>query len=246
MGVLLVGGAAHAATVVLESDLFSLNYGFGGTGASGAQWVSNPSATTTSTTLGDFSFTPVFTNIKASDYGVTFVNGVPANGAGQYSYAGFSTGWTVTVNAAWTGILPPEAAASPNVKISLIIDSISIYGLVNSSQSPSTNFAFSELTAEHAASSSAVTVTALTSGQAPAGYMNVGNYTQLVWNPADYVVDGASMSRIFKVSDNRVIDGFQISGRIQTTYETIPEPGTYALMGCAAFAILGFRKRWKA
>lgn len=246
LSVLLAGGTAHAATVVLESDQFSLNYGFGGSGASGAQWVSNPSASTTSTTLGDFGFTLAFTDIKASDYGATFANGVLSNGALQYSYAGYSTGWTATVNAAWTGILPPDAAASPNVKISLIIDSMSIYGLVNSSQSPSTNFAFSELTAGHAANSPAITVTALTSSQAPAGYMVASNYTQLVWNPDDYFVDGSNMSRIFKVTDNRVIDGFQISGRVQITYETIPEPGTYALMGGAVFVLFGFHNRWKA
>lgn len=239
--VLIAPGIASGGVLTIESDTFSLNYGFNNNGSNVGAWTSNPSSSTTSTVQGDFSFLPSFTNPKGSDYGVTFQNGVLTNGAAQYSFAGDSNGFVMTLNGSWNGPTPVDAAADPNYRISIVIDVISIYGLANASVSPSRNLQFSETTAGHLATSPSVTVMGVTN--APTGFMSATNYTQLLWDPSDYFTDGVSGGRTFTVTGNRVIDGFQISGRVVVSYDAVPEPSSYAMLIAGLGVVLFFGRR---
>jgi len=235
---IIASSGANAAVIV--SDAFS--FGYTKANASTALWtLQQPS---TDTTLGDFSFTPTVSGTQFSSGGPTFPDRTlttPASG----SFTGNSAGtFFANLNFSYTGT-PVDAAPLPNYKISLIIDSISIWGVkFNTASFPGNTLAFSETTAGHTATSSSITL----NNVSPSSFDNLNdaaNYLQLVWNPVDYAIDGTSGLRSFGLvsESGRPIDGFEVFGRVELTYDAIPEPSTVALGIVGLAGVLFFRKR---
>jgi hypothetical protein len=228
-----------AATIVSNS----FSYGYTKANASSLAWTLQ--APTTQVT-GDFTFTPSVTSIEFSSGGPIFPNRVLTS-AGASQYSGNSGGvnpFAAVLNYSYTGT-PIDAAPIPNYRISLIIDSISIYGVkYNTASFPGDTLAFSETTVGFLATSSTITLNNATPSTTT-GLQNATPYLQLVWNPEDFMISGKSGARSFALvsESQRPIDGFEVFGRIELTYDAIPEPSTIALGAIGLTALLFFRKR---
>lgn len=235
----VVSSSVNAAVVV--SNSFSYGY----TKANGSSLAWTLQAPTTAVT-GDFTFTPTVTSAFFSQGGPIFPNRVLTS-ASANQYSGTSGGadpFTAVLNYSYTGT-PVDAAPVPNYRISLIIDSISIYGVkYNTASFPGNTLAFSETTPGFLATSSAITLNNATASTA-AGLQDATPYLQLVWNPEDFMISGTNGSRSFALvsESQRPIDGFEVFGRIEVTYDAIPEPSAIALGAIGLTALLFFRKR---
>lgn len=209
------------ATQVITSDPFTIFYGYDNDGSAVPKWleISTPSAT--GTTQGNFTFSPIVTSTKASDYGFIFTNGVPTYSEPQYSFSSHSGTFALDITAKYTG---PKIGT--NYQIKLVITSISIWGVSFDNQS-SFEMAFQETTTGHEATSPDVSLKAVPASAANLRPLN--NYTLLEWAPADFFTPGDTQNRTFKLTDGRIVDGLTINGYIELSYEAIPEPSSVKL-----------------
>ena len=137
---------------------------------------------------------------------------------------------------------PSNAAATPNYRMIVEIDNISVY-VTRSGGNTSTAVHWAETTPDHAATSTAMSNLPVVSSP----YANPAFYTQLSWDPADYEVALGSYNESFQRMFNFVRtgtgdifgDGIEISGRVHLIYDAveIPEPNGLALAGLAALGL---------
>ena len=234
--------AGSAAT--LTSDNFSFGYGF--TNTDPATWNTNETASVnTSTTQGDFSFSPAVSGGNFGSIGVEFPDRVLANGVDPVlRYSASSGTFGVSLTASWSGDPPGDAEPDPNYELRLVITQISIYAAGIASQS-TTDIAFSETTAGNMATSPSIDVNLLETAPATE-FQTASNWKQLSWDPNDFWLDGTTSTRTFELiaSENRGADGFEVFGYVELAYTAIPEPGGIALaIGLAAIGILIVRRR---
>lgn len=233
-----LSGSLCAATIV--SNDFTFGYGKNTVTSPSAWELQAPSS---STTQGLFTFAPSVSSTLFSSGGPLFTNRVltttPTSG-----YSGNSIQFVANLNFSYIGPVPVDAAPTPNFQINLIITSISIYGVKYNTTDLAT-LAFSETTVGHLATSSAITLNNVASG--PANLNNATQFKQLAWNPDDFFVTGTNGTRSFalitEAGGQRPIDGFEVFGRIELTYDTIPEPTTVTLGLVGLSAVWFSRKR---
>jgi len=243
---LTIAVSSNVTAAMIVSDQFSFGYGKDNN-TSGLPWTLKTGGGTTSNTIGDFTFTPtVESGIYASNGPIFNNNRVLTNGITNASSTAGNTGtWSMSVTGSYAGT-PADAAENPNFRITLIIESISIYAASYGNPAPPNNLlAWTETTAGHMSSSEPITL--IYAGSTAANLNTATNFRQLVWNPDDFLIDGTTSARSFGfLTDTiRPIDGFEITGRIEITYDTIPEPSTTALgvLGLATVSFLFFRNR---
>ncbi len=137
--------------------------------------------------------------------------------------AGYPLNFVANVTGKYAGTVPVDAAGNPNYKVKVVIDSISINSapvLLTAGQTLN----FNETTSGHA------------SAQSPQAIPTTGNFTVLsswqkyAWNPGDFESAAGILqqpqTRTFTLteasSDNLAIDGLEISGHIELSYDAVP------------------------
>jgi len=234
LGLCVLAGSLPATAAIISSDSFSIALGVTTTDV----WDGSENADTNSpVTIGDFSYSPSATSMGFSGTGPVFTGKTLGDGSGGH-YSGDSIDFALSITGSYTGI-PLDAAAVPNFKITVEITSVSIYG-VGYSGLTSGDFQFFETTAGHSASSPSVAYNMVS------GVSNLGvasNYSHLAWNPDDYEVDGTSFTRTLALGNSEfAIDGLIIEGKVNVSYDAVPEPATMTLLALGG-AVLLRRKR---
>lgn len=229
---------ARASTTNTISSGFSLGYGI----ASGFVWDTSETsgANTNVTSLFALTATPSGSG-GYSFTGPTFPNRVLTNGGGS-SESDYTLNFSDTLNGSWTGAAPLDALPVPNYHIAIDITSMSIWGVDADGHVLSTMY-FTETTPGTGESSPVFNFA--THG----GLVGVaGNYNQLIWNsPPDLTpVSGTTTSRSFVVGTTStagyvVIDGFEVSGNVNLTYDT-PEPASLGLLMVGGLVLLRRRR----
>jgi len=220
-------------TVSLTSSTFSLGYGFGDTFS--PIWVA--SSPNTSTTQGNFSFSPTVVDTLSSYYSGTapgFPNRVLTDGGG---YSDDAPNFLATINASWLGGLPSDTVSEvpPNFRIKLNITGVSIYG---TSYLSAGSLGFQET------GGGSQTLQAMPITPNFAGLATASNYAQIVWDPVDALVAGTNTSRSFTLAhtgEARPVDGFEVFGNVQLLYD-IPEPSA-GMLALAGFGFVVIRRR---
>jgi len=213
-----------AQAVVISSGSFSIGQGFSGNLA----WDASEIANNTSPT-GDFSLAVNMSSNTFSSGGPKFVNRVLADG-GISDGSGDSVNSLATLTANYTGVLPGGAT---NVQTTLVIDSISIYAGAHSAFAGDAQVQWSETTAGNTGASPEQNLIVNTN------FGLLSSYTQLVWNPGEAAASGTNSIRTFVLlADNdRYIDGFEVTGRIELSYTEVPEPASLAGLGLSALLL---------
>ena len=214
-------GFAGAATIT--SANFSV--AFGATYISGAvvSWTPLENTTlNTTTTIGNFSFVPTIPSGRAfTQNGPTFVNGALSTG-GTTNVTGNATDFELRLTGSYDGVVPPGATG---VTLTVNITRLSIWGWSSSTHTTVTNLDFRETTPGHAASSPSIN---LRSGSfSAAAVANAANYTQIIWNPADFAVALTAATRTFNINGGGVplcVEGLTIQGNVVLTYTPAAQP----------------------
>jgi hypothetical protein len=153
--------------------------------------------------------------------GPTFVNGTLATG-GTTNVTGNATDFELRLTGSYDGLVPPGATA---VSLTVNITRLSIWGWSSSSHTTVTNMDFRETTAGHTAISPSIN---LRSGTfSAAAVANAANYTQIIWNPADFAVALTAATRSFNLNGGGVplcIDGLTIQGNVVLSYTPAAQP----------------------
>jgi hypothetical protein len=145
------------------------------------------------------------------------------------------------ITAAYTGSVPTDAT---NFQLELEITNVSVYGAryTGFAQSLAWNEVGGGASSPVALTSPTVTNTA--------GLQTASNYTHVAWNPSDSYVSVATaltpVTRTFNLGNAEApIDGLEVMGIVHLRYETVPEPGTIALLATGLFGLLAYawRKR---
>lgn len=227
----LVSG--HAATIT--SDSFYIAQGFAPTGVPnvGAFDTSETSAVNVSPGA-DFTLNASVIAQTLSTTGFTFVDAVLGGYSGS-SYSSFSSSaFSVTLDAAYVGATPLDAAAIPDYKLQLNITSISIYAASFSDQGVSSALGWTETTAGNAQAQSQVSIET----NPDPNWLYLSNYVNLAWAPDGFQSAGADQTRTFglaqSIPNNFALDGFVVTGNIVLTYTAVPEPATLGLLVTSA------------
>lgn len=242
----LICTIASSEAVIISSTDFSFGYGANINNVANAWQLQ---AVSSSSASGDFTFSPTVSGASNSSRGPLFTNRVLTNSpTDQVNYTGSTLSFNVEVAAAYSGIIPLDAT---NVQITLEITSISIYGLRFSSTTPSPvnsiYLSFAETTVGHASASDGQLMKNVFGSQTP--LYTASNYTQLVWNPDEFSENGTSTTRTFSLAANSdlnqvLVDGFEVFGRVQISYDVIPEPTSVGMIVFAGLFVAGVRRRY--
>jgi|GEM_PF-3634972 len=244
--------ASSQAAAIISSDF---TFGYGATAGNPITWTTTETSSSNSaTTQGDFTFAPTLQGAFFSSNGpkVTVSGSNRTLVDGDSDRSGGSDNFASTISGSYTGPTPGDAAPTPNYQLSIIIDSVSIWGVSFNDESGNKTLGFGETTVGHTATSSTITLNNDSSSFLlnKAQFTDDPNYSQLVWDPTDYSVAGTSTSRSFNlVSDsNRVIDLFEVIGHVELTYDAIPEPKSITLLlaGGLALILLPRGRRFRA
>lgn len=234
---LLTAGSVSAASVF--SGNFS--YGFGKNTPSGAWSEATPGSNTAPS--GSFEFDAQVYTSSWSGGGPSFQNRT----IGTYTTTGQSGYFTPTslvyLVGRYTGPAPVDAAATPNYQITMVIDSISVYAApAATGGSETTNW--KELSAD--LNHSPVTIASQAPQTPPQtiNWQDAAGYNKVAWSPDDNAVSIADVNeyatRFFQMdtsSDFWAVDGFEIEGHLEITYDAVPEPGMISLLTLPALAL---------
>lgn len=245
LGFSICASILNASAATITSDTFSLGYGFSNSGSGGTWNTLETSGGNTPTMIGDFNFNPVVNGLELSSGGVYFPDRVLTDG-GNGAFSAYQT--SMTISGSWNGVTPVDAAPQPNYRLTLYVTSISIWahnwgGVVETW--------FEETTAGNGAISPKI--------YAPNSnaFEDASDYSQLIWNPGGFSLDGTSVSRSFLVTDTNgggsdagftILDGFAITGYVTLTYDAVPEPGSLGMLAAGATFLLlmaGLKRRRK-
>ncbi len=246
---LLLGyGVTDATAETITSSDFS--FAFGATGGT-PYWDETENPGNSPHTQGYFSFSPaVVGSTGMSSDGTIFTNATLSNGDTN-STTGIVGDCMVPITASYNGPAPGDAAAAPDYRLMVEITNISVYGARHVASSSPATLEWDETTAGHTQTSPSIT---LISGTGLSFWTNASNFTQLVWDPADYDTSlgslNASFTRTFDILpigalELRGLDGIEIEGRVHLLYNQIPEPSTLALLASGLVGLLcyAWRKR---
>lgn len=229
---LALASSANAATII--SDNFSIGYG----------WLNNSWNTTETASVNtgpgsNFLLNLSFATNGFSNTGPSFTNRVLGTVTSS-GYVSISTTFSTTLTATYTGPAPLDAAALPNYRLQLNITGISLYVAPSTIQAGQTAN-FRETTVGNTQAQSAQPVSAT------GNFTTLASYVNLVWDPNDFQSAGQSQARTFSletVSPTALgADGFQVFGNIVLTYDAVPEPATFGLLGAAALVGICLRRR---
>jgi len=238
--VIAAPASAEIITVTVDSASFDLAYGATGAPAAPPTWnTSETSGTNTATTLGSFSFTPAVVGAPNAPPGVTFANRVLADGPLNTEVQSYSDSFSLTIVGSFDDALPSYAT---NPRITLKISELSIWAV--QAYDPGTTAQFAETTVGHTSNSSSVALVDTRSGTGNGTTGTVAeHYRQLVWNPADFEVNGTTSTRTFNLPGARYsMDGLIIKGEISLSYEA-PEPASAALLTIGSIGVLARRRK---
>jgi hypothetical protein len=224
---------AREAVADFTNTSANFSLGYGAQATSGSPWnTTETSGANTATTLGSFSFIPTLSGPPFSSSGPIFPSRVLGDGDYGVGRSGWSKDFLVSLTGSYNTALPVWAE---NVKLTLNITSISIYGVQYSGFGTGT-MQFQETTSGHTASSSAITLNVAADINDPgiSPFATAANWKQLDWDPADFAVAGTTSTRTFNLgtftsTQGYAIDGFEIEGNVVLTY--IPEPMSVWLLG---------------
>ena len=228
----LMGGLcpAIATADAITSANFSVTFGATYINGAAVSWTTTENASVnTATTIGDFSFVPTIPSGRAfTQNGPTFKNGVLATG-GTTNVTGNATDFALSLTGSYDGMVPP---GSTDLTLTLHITRLSVWGWSSTTHTAVTNMYFSETTAGHAAASPSIS---LRSGvYSPKVVANAANYTQLIWDPADFAVALTASTRTFNLNGGGVplcIEGLTIQGNVVLSYKPPAQPPPAALSG---------------
>lgn len=253
MALQLFVAVVPAPAAVLTSADFT--FGFGATLAPpnlNAWTTTETAGGNSSTTQGNFTFSPTVSGLPFTSNGPVFTGGVLADGTfGDVSAALEAiANFGMTLNASYGGAAPGDAAIIPNYRLLVEVTNLSLWA----ADYPGTQVGQAELieTTSGHAQQSATTILNITSAVGSAA-----SYKQLIWDPGDYEVPLAGLNdavvRTFSVltysgfNDYRYADGFEIQGRVSLVYDVapVPEPSAFILacLGLAGTAGYVRRKR---
>lgn len=163
-------------------------------------------------------------SITFSDTGPTFTGRILGYvSAGADYQSSYPAGFTATLSGGYVGNIPADAAGNPNYKIEIIVDSISVHS-APSTPSPTQTLALSETTAGHTQAQTPQYVTST------GNFLLLSNWKKFNWNPDDYLSTAGilrqTQSRSFTLTESVItalaIDGFEVSGRIELSYDAEP------------------------
>jgi hypothetical protein len=228
LGLCVLAASLQATAATISSDSFT--FALGKTSADFA-WNGNENAATNSpATIGDFTYSPSATSDAFSGTGPTFGGMTLANG-NPGNFSGYSNDFVLNITGSYAG------TPGDNCKVNVEITNVSIYGVAYSGLS-SGDFQFTETTPGHAASSPAVALNTVTAGDILA-LGGAANYNLLAWNPDDFDVDGTSFTRTFVLGGSAfAIDGLVVEGKVNLTYDAVPEPATLGLLILGGLGLL--------
>lgn len=229
VGVLSVGGAAQAVTIT--SGDFSIGQGYVAESGWSDSEITNNVAPTAS-----FSLEVTPSSRKFSDGGPTFIDRALGTGGPTFG-SGDSIDFTATLAASYIDVLPPGAI---NVQTVLFIDSISIYGGAHPAFPGDARLQWTETTVGNMESASPVLL--ITSSD----FSEPSSYTLVSWDPDDSgaVSSGTAVTRTFALiaDQERYLDGFEVTGHIETSFDLVPEPGSLLGLGLGALALRRSRR----
>jgi hypothetical protein len=233
--------ASNAGAASILSAPFSFGYGFNNLNSDGGSWNTNETAgANTSTTLGDFTFTPTVNGGHNSTTGPQFNGRILGNGGAHYGAYGLL--FTLNITGTYTGPTPGDAAADPDYQIKLHITQLSMFGATFGG-AEILNFA--ESTLGHEASQPP-------QGVAGGNLTQAATYAQVVWDPADFfsAIDTVSQGRSFFLQSSDLgnvnLDGLEVFGFVELSYTAIPEPTGFSLVGMAFCGLAAWRRKVKA
>ncbi len=221
---MLVGLRPAVATAdTITSGKFFVTFGATYINGAANSWTTTENASVnTATTIGDFSFVPTIQSGRAfTQNGPTFNNGILTTG-GTTNVTGNATDFALSLTGSHQGLVPPGAT---DLTLTLNITRLSVWGWSSTTHTAVTNMYFSETTAGHAVASPSVN---LRSGvYSPTAVANAANYTQLIWDPADFAVALTASTRTFNLNGGGValcIDGLTVQGNVVLTYVPAASP----------------------
>jgi len=236
LGLCILAVSYQVQAAVISSDTFT--FGIGATSTGNPVWTGSENAGTNSSPVnGDFSLVPSGSSSYFSGTGPIFSGMTLSDGGSDVS--GDSVDFVLNVTGSYTGT-PGDAAAIPNYRVVVEIQTLSIYGAAWAGLSTG-DFRFTETTAGHVANSPAAALNTISS----LGELAVAsNYTLLTWNPGDYEVAGTSFTRTFTLPPSDfAIDGLTIQGKVHVIYDAVPEPMTLSLLAMGGLGILIRRRK---
>ncbi len=188
--------------------------------------------------MGDFKFTITTANLIAfGSGGPGFNNRVLTSGGGVVN-GNSSAGFTVTINAEYTGAYPPPDLKDP--AFSLAIDQISIWAMKYPSYGTTNEAYWTETTAGHGGVSPSVFLTEATD------ITDATNYKQIIWNPGDWEINGTNIIRTFQLPTGvnyfPAIDGLEIIGH-GVLFADVPEPSAFALIAMGGLSLAYWWRR---
>jgi len=241
-----LAGAAPAATIV-SSD-FSFGYEYIRTSIGTAPFTGEWAATTannTSTTQGDFTFTPTVTWTPQghfSTWGPVFANRTLTDGKAYTTNSSNAYGDASGSSAAFgnVSIAVGYTGTEQVTDITIEITGIRIYAASYTTLQGDNQIQWVETTPGVTASSPEFNLTVISSFS---GIPVASNYADVTWNPADFAVAGTTATRSFDLDTNntRALEGLEIFGRVVAT--VVPEPSAATLLGIVGMIALLRRRR---
>lgn len=249
LSAIVMASSAHSA--VITSSNFS--FGYGANADNPNTWTLQ--APSSNTIIGNFTFAPAVTGTIHSASGPAFTNRVLTTTASGNTYSGRNSGpsgkFGVTINASWSGSLNAiePGLQLEDVRLTLVITEIRIYGLQYKNETYDYKLAFEETTAGFLGSSAQVTLNKIPNNGDANSIRPASAYTLLSWSPDDAYFDGVTNgSRSFMLdltgapTDGfATIDGFEVFGYVEVS--AIPEPSVVGLLTLGLGVVIMRRRR---
>lgn len=243
-GMVNVYAASDMRGAVITSDTFSVSMG---KTSSTANWNTTETASVNVSPGNLFALTVNVASGSYSTGGPTFTDAVIGT-YGSSSFSGKTSDFNVFMSAAYAGPTPTDAAATPNYQLTFVITNISVYAASNAVGDTHT-LNWREVP---------TSITPTSQSQSPQTleftetWQNAAGYEKLAWDPSDTPIaisargNGVTRNFVLDTEDGKVfaLDGYQVTGYIQLTYDAVPEPKTYGLLGLfGSGVVFGYLRR---